>query len=741
MSTAQSSKTSSAVSLAPMIAALTIAAAVLFMPAISEPAWAAELTPAQPAAGQAHVRGTVGSDIEQPSASLVPQDVRYDYENDEDYTPTYSFRDGQVEVCYVTAGTVSYDEATNTLTLNNVTTSGVRLANCPELNIELVGTNEVNGGDWDDDGGGETFISILGTSKVSFIGFGSASGGVSCAGDVTIDNCLVQGSIYSDGNLVLSSSTVIDNVRCEGDCTIRSGEFAGDVDISGKAAISGGTFAERVRFENGGAVSGGTLRDGISCGGEYWDGQDRYIVKKGDLLVSGGSIAGEVYCNGGGAFTMTGGSIAGEVHCEGDFTLKSGSINGYVYCGGKGSVGGGTMSGEVYCEGNMTVTGGVVKNAGDNYSARVNGNFTMGGGTLQGSIDCSGNVTVSGGVVKGVGDYAIRCGRNFTMTGGSLTKSGGTCGIDCEGNFTMARGTITTSNVDYGISVARYDHKGGTCTISGGTFVSTSPSRAGIYLDGVSLFIKGGTVKIAGSHEEAIDVYGDKYRSKTYGGKVTVTGGALTATTRTPSQYRSIRADQMTNNPACLKSVVGQLPDGASFKTGGNVYKVYDYNDVILSRYGAKSKNPKFNKVTFGKHVYYVRGAGANAFKTKAGAKVKSIRFKDYVNYLGANAFAGTKALTELRIDYISCNTKYNKKGRLKSIKLDKSVRISKKAFAKCGKRGGKKLTLKCGNMESWAEMGANGKMKYSFPDAKKYKQFFRKYGLPKGAKVTGVIR
>lgn len=194
-------------------------------------------------------------------------------------------------------------------------------------------------------------------------------------------------------------------------------------------------------------------------------------------------------------------------------------------------------------------------------------------------------------------------------------------------------------------------------------------------------------------------------------GGINISGGKLNITT-TGNGYALYSSDgKISNKAKNLGYILGGLSAGAEFKKGGSTYKLTSVFDAALKKYGGKKK-AKIDEVSFGGQSYTIRGIAAKAFKTKKGAKVKSITVSNHVDTVGKLAFAGTKKLTKLDLSdaYYLTGTGSG------------SV-INKKAFAKCGKAGGKKLKVKTG----WT----------SKTYQKKSKKFLVKKGLSKKAKVV----
>ena len=188
------------------------------------------------------------------------------------------------------------------------------------------------------------------------------------------------------------------------------------------------------------------------------------------------------------------------------------------------------------------------------------------------------------------------------------------------------------------------------------------------------------------------------------------------------------RARHRTARVGCIKKVNGWLPIGGSFEVGGNVYESLGCGSAQLSSYGSSSKNPKFKTVTYGNHKYRVYSVGPKAFATPQGAKVKSVEF-EWLLACGKNAFTGTKSLAKLKLGKLALKEKRSG-GKLKSVSWDgfeyvgrHYMYVEKGAFAKCGKNGGKGLTVEL--------RGGTPKA-----DASKYRKLFTSRGMGKGFKL-----
>ena len=337
-------------------------------------------------------------------------------------------------------------------------------------------------------------------------------------------------------------------------------------------------------------------------------------------------------------------------------------------------------------------------------------NLSIASGTVLGSVSCSGDFTMTGGSVVG----NVWCEGNFSMTDGTVKATSGDFGVACA-TFDMSGGTVVVDgSTGLGVSVrGKKDAKDNmapyTATMSGGTIRISSTRDPGIGFGGIATFnITGGTVEITNcSCGIAILGYAERRTDKARGGFLNITGGSVTALSSDTGE-RGLEARHMTNKLGCIKKVSGFLPEGGTFEVGGNVYASLGDGtgsakyptSATLTKYGSKSKNPRFGTVKYCGAMYSVEGVGSKAFSTKRGAKVKSIYFKDF-DYCAPEAFAGTKSLTKLELAEPSLADIRDAKGRVKYYMWPANrvhclvvVRVEKGAFSKCGKNGGKGLTV-----------------------------------------------
>lgn len=599
--------------------------------------------------------------------------------------------DGLVGVYNITAGSVSYDANSRTLSLDGVTASCVAFRKSGSLTLSLSGRNAAYVSDDD---------RIYAGGSDGSLAFGENTGSVNVKGSGSLEGC-----VRLKGGLAVAGASV----TADGNGAYRGSGF-GAIECS-KLAVTGGSLTAKGLDSIGYAgiicasasVSGGSLvatgSDGIECSGSF--------------AVSRGTVA------------ATGTDVRASSMNKAGISCASASISG-------GSIVAGGYQG-ILCTGSMTVSGGGVDARGieDGYHAH--------------GISCP-NLTISGGSVSARGGsgmgHSISC-ESMTVKGGSITASGKK-GIGSR-NLYISGGSIEVPDADDGIEVGDYGStEGHRLVMSGGTLRVSNPSNTGIKIISGELEMTDGTLAVTGSYGTGILVQSYTYRGATYGGKAIVSGGSLTSTTRDAANW-AIHADSMSNRAASLASIFGTLPDGASLLADENEYKLAGgySQEAILVKYGSKSTKPKLKSFEFGGNAYPIDAVASDAFNTEAGKKVKSLVLGNLgslasralsgmkalktlkigrVNQIGANAFYGTKSLTKLTIS-LPITAKYNKKGKLKSLKLEKGSMVAKAAFKKAGKSSGAKLTVTLDG----------GVPK---EHAKTYGKFLAKRGLSKKAKL-----
>ena len=352
------------------------------------------------------------------------------------------------------------------------------------------------------------------------------------------------------------------------------------------------------------------------------------------------------------------------------------------------------------------------------YGISVDGNLTAASGTVNVTggacgFRAGGKTVLSGAVLSSKNNEfaGIESTGAVTLSKGSLTVSNATDGIYSYDDVKLSGATVSTTQMSdaaiyapnggvaatagklvakkcaYGLSVS----KAITMSGKGATVSLNNIEQFGVFSDGLTmkagklsvsgctmgvasfgtLKMTGGTLSVKGATGGAIDVAE---------GKLKVTGGSVTAKCTTGGFNALSAAKGVSVKAGCLKAAGGVLPKGVTFKSGGNTYVVNDDYAVTLKAYGSSKTKTTVNTLKYGKVTYYVTSIGAKAFATSAGKALKSLTIGGYVTSIGKNAFYGTAKLTKLNVqDFIFG-----------------AASLNKKAFAKCGKKSGAKLTVVC---------------------------------------------
>jgi len=388
----------------------------------------------------------------------------------------------------------------------------------------------------------------------------------------------------------------------------------------------------------------------------------------------------------------------------------------YLDSAGKITISDRTAGTATYNESTKTITLNGVKAKALSINIQ-GGSFTL---VMNGASSLQDLFSYSSLTVKGAGSLAISESLDafdnsvLTMTQGTIS------GQVFAGKLTMTGGKIMGSGV-----TAKISARNG-LVMSGGTIALSSPKYTGISVTNGDFTMTGGTLSVLNAGSSGVDVSHYATTSSPNTGKITITGGSLSITVKAPTTSYAMYAASMSNPLGCFKTLQGRLPFGAQFTVGNNLYQVMKLTmDVKLMQYNGKAKKVKVNKVSFGGYNYEVGGIGAGAFNTKAGKKVTSIALNSYITEIGAKAFANTKALKKLTFKYMGWMKRvYDAKYNLKKVKVDSASVIAKKAFTKCGKNGGKSLTVVIGRTGVWHK------------EAAKYKKLLRSRGMSKSAKL-----
>ena len=574
---------------------------------------------------------------------------------------------------------------------------------------------------------------------------GVLAGGIG-ATTVTVTGGTVNGGIEGsyvrdkDGNYIYDSNydyVLTGSITISGG-TVKGGIYTKTVKIS-KGTVTGGIKASSV------AISGGAVSGGID-GGSTRD-KNNNSIPQGTVILSGGTTKGHIYCKSlsvrkGATLSITGTNQYGNpIECS-TLSMSGGKIAFAKYREG------------IFASKSVTMTGGAISSTGikDNWRGAIDTvTFTMKGGaistpkwsqavsaktitmtkgTIAGHVSAAGTMKLAGGTISYTGTGAndgtsVVNATVLAMVGGTIKAAKCGSAVSVSKAFTITKGAISAVNCDNGITAQQYaDAKTAAITIKGGTIVVTKPSRVGINVYYGNFTMTGGKVKITGAYEYGLRAEGTTYRGKKYGGRIKITGGKLISTVRNVNKsYGAISASYgMSNKTSCLVKVLGRVPVGTKIKVGGNTFEVCDYNYARLIQYGSSKTTVSFGKIKLAGIVYEVRSVGANAFNTSQGKKVTSLNFANNLNYVGANAFKGTAALTTLRLR-LDVNEQWIPRGNSFSIKVTtpQNAKYSKTAFAGAGKNVGQGLTVKI----SGSDEGISG-----------YKTYLMGLGLPSAAKV-----
>lgn len=373
-------------------------------------------------------------------------------------------------------------------------------------------------------------INISG-GKMSDVVYGAYTEG---SGAVTNNKVIISGGMAEmsrdpvAGALSLGSGTVAYNSvaatgghfyaifgggSAEGIAEYNSVTVKGDTIIDGR--VAGGLAVEGVARHNSVTISGtAEIKEGV-FGGTVDSGGDPADLIDNSVMISGGSIRGEVY----GAYTEGSGIVA-----YNSVTLTDGLINREVY-------GGASTKNGIAEYNSVTVSGGTI-------------NMSATGGVSVNNVARYNNITVTGGTIKGFiagGISGINAIENKVMiSGGNI--GGDVYGADSKaessatGNEVIISGTPTFESAYgtniYGASTFDGEITGNKVTISGRpVFKFDDPDKNikiyGGYVDRDGN-VTGNSVEINGDMKftESLEIYGG------YGGTGAVTGNSVTISGR-----------------------------------------------------------------------------------------------------------------------------------------------------------------------------------------------------------------
>jgi len=282
-------------------------------------------------------------------------------------------------------GTVSFDLATNTLTLNNYKYEGAG------IDWEIVdGTSHAA---IIYDGNRDLTLVLVGENSAICTGGADYSYGVTCVSNLTVTG---TGTLDAVGG---GAKSIACGIYATADLVINGGTI--NAEAVGKMEYSYGIHSEKLTV-NGGTVNARSDKETpYSCGIHSSD------VKINDGVINAES-RGEGYAVGiyGAGFDISGGVI----------TAKGGKTNDY--------------SAGIYSTGDFTMTGGTLTATGDTANKfsdgiYVGGNFAINGGVL----------TAAGGTAAEYSTGLYFSGDTADFSGGTVTLTGGdagnnSCGIN-----------------------------------------------------------------------------------------------------------------------------------------------------------------------------------------------------------------------------------------------------------------------------------------------------------------------
>ncbi|MGI6033796.1 MAG: leucine-rich repeat protein [Coriobacteriales bacterium] len=263
--------------------------------------------------------------------------------------------------------------------------------------------------------------------------------------------------------------------------------------------------------------------------------------------------------------------------------------------------------------------------------------------------------------------------------------------------------TLTDANISQtasdGITISVSNKDTVTVQLNGSnSVIGASSYSSGIACYGSLVFQGSGSLYVKGHYgiyandtvtvnSGTINAYEGDYCGINGSKGVTLNGGTVSAGGSNYSIYSA--SGTISNNYGHLGNIRGQMGVGASFVSSGNKYKVGPYfGNVTLVKAKKKLKSMTVQSKSFGGYSYSVRAIAAKAF---AGCKAKKITIGNHVRSIGKRAFYKTTKLKTLNMRKCLMVWPFS----------HKTQGISKKAFQKCGAKGGKKLTVKCGYSSS----------------------------------------
>lgn len=456
---------------------------------------------------------------------------------------------GEVTGTGITDGTVSYDAATKTLTLNGATLSGSHNAGYfkaniyakNDLNIVLIGDNKVEYGDNDEYlraiyVSGDLNISgngrlTCGSENNAFAGFG-----IECSGNLKVENATLNFYVENDGIYCSNGDVKLNNAKINFESEIENSDciFGNNITITGgevklvsngeKQYDSYGIYGDIVEicdakveikayycgirsFEalkvtgNNTSLSVVSMEDAsedflaisapyISVNDTIYSGMLKKLVVENGVVTSLTALTPtEVYVNG--VDIKSGSSVTGASYDAATNTLTLNGANlskGHVYNEDYG------VGAVIYVNGdlNIVLVGENTVTASDSSIEYFDG------------IDIDGTLTLSGGgslTVTSEKCVAIDTSDNASFIDCTVKANAENEAIDIGDDLYVLEGVEieATSTTGYGIET------GDDLIVYGGSIDATG-NAAGIYVDGY-LTIEGGSVSAAAAADDGAALY------------------------------------------------------------------------------------------------------------------------------------------------------------------------------------------------------------------------------------------
>jgi len=630
----------------------------------------------------------------------------------------YEFENGAIKVYGVKSGKVSYSKKAKTLTLRSASFSSIYLYNCEKLTVKLVGKNKAS----------DYFI-YGSDSNATITGAGSVAGPISGIKKLTIESGTVKAVAKSN-----DSSSVYGVI-----CTTLN-VMGGSLTATAKSDYYAyGASCTTLNMRGGNLTASATAKNydayGISCtklainGGSLTasapsKSYDAYGISCTKLAINGGSLTASAKSNG---YRTYGISCSEDINVNGgtiNVTKNSGKHGGTAIRGKKITVDGGKVllkecDGEgIYCEGLTIKKGSVLIDdqfSDDSNDQSLNiygGNLVMTGGMLKVTRSYQTTIyvdsyTTGGEKYRGRTTPTIVHGGKIQITGGKFVaqvrKPRATDAIEADSIASKVSLKDVRGWIDAKGAVFKYDGN-----VYRTNYVNDSWNGRRYVKEGYADLVK----------------YNGKSAHVTFG-KVKLNSLSYTVKNMQPGALET-KAGAKVKSVTFPMSVSAGNIEANTFKGAKSLRKVSFESWVDTVEPKAFSGAPKLREVSFGRSVNKI---SSNAFKGAKALKKIHLGYQSNIA-IAANAFAGTTGLTtlEFRSSYSSpFSVTYSKSGKFKSVEWYSGVDISRKAFAKCGKSGGKGLTV---------TFGSDSRSGIQKSEVNAYRNLFLKYGMPKGFKL-----